>query len=227
MSGEIIHYFEMCSKEGTSLQKGMNWRIGKSHSVFLMSTRSGAPYDDEWSEDGKYLIYEGHNEKRSKEVLNPEELDQPRVTAKGRLTENGKFEQAAIKYKNNEAAPERIRVYEKLREGVWAFNGLFHLTDAWQQESAGRLVFKFKLQLVMEPDVDGVSIDIEHARYIPSKIKQEVFVRDGGKCRECGSSDNLHFDHILPYSKGGTSIDAKNIQILCQRHNLIKSNLII
>ena len=67
----------------------------------------------------------------------------------------------------------------------------------------------------------------EHASLIPSKVKAEVWARDKGKCVECESADHLHFDHILPYSKGGTSESAENIQLLCARHNLQKSDKII
>ena len=34
----------------------------------------------------------------------------------------------------------------------------------------------------------------------------------------------LHFDHIIPYSKGGASKNPANIQILCGRHNLAKGD---
>ena len=37
------------------------------------------------------------------------------------------------------------------------------------------------------------------------------------------STNNLHFDHILPFSKGGTCLKGKNIQLLSARHNLEKS----
>jgi 5-methylcytosine-specific restriction endonuclease McrA len=53
-----------------------------------------------------------------------------------------------------------------------------------------------------------------------------VWERDGGKCVRCGSQDNLHFDHILPFSKGGTSMLESNIQLLCARHNLSKGDRI-
>ena len=36
--------------------------------------------------------------------------------------------------------------------------------------------------------------------------KLEVWKRAGGRCVKCGQTDELHFDHILPYAKGGTSI---------------------
>jgi len=83
----------------------------------------------------------------------------------------------------------------------------------------------FKSWIVAFPTV--LVVDLSPGRLIPSSVKQTVFIRDGGKCVECGSSDNLHFDHILPYSKGGTSYSAENVQILCARHNLSKSAKIL
>jgi len=95
--------------------------------------------------------------------------------------------------------------------------------------SKGRQVYKFRLKLSGEPlTVDTVLVVyISLSRLIPRSVKQAVFIRDGGKCVECGSSDNLHFNHILPYSKGGTSHSAENVQIMCARHNLSKSAKII
>jgi hypothetical protein len=61
------------------------------------------------------------------------------------------------------------------------------------------------------------------SRYIPQDVKIAVSVRDGGKCRICGSTKGLHYDHIFPYSLGGRS-DVDNIQLLCSRHNLSKGN---
>jgi hypothetical protein len=52
MANEIIPYIEMCSREGASLQRGMNFQIGKNHSVILMSVRPGAPYEDRFEDDG-------------------------------------------------------------------------------------------------------------------------------------------------------------------------------
>jgi hypothetical protein len=31
-----------------------------------------------------------------------------------------------------------------------------------------------------------------------------------------------HFDHDLPYSRGGTSVNIDNVQLLCARHNISK-----
>jgi len=53
-----------------------------------------------------------------------------------------------------------------------------------------------------------------NTRAIPQDVKIEVAVRDGGRCRQCGSNKELHFDHVIPWSKGGPNI-VGNIQLLC------------
>jgi hypothetical protein len=63
----------------------------------------------------------------------------------------------------------------------------------------------------------------ERSRHIPAKVRYEAYMRDGGKCVMCGSSENIQFDHILPFSKGG-SHSLENIQILCQSCNLKKTD---
>jgi hypothetical protein len=60
---------------------------------------------------------------------------------------------------------------------------------------------------------------------IPGNIKLLVWTRDGGACIYCGSKSNLHFDHVIPVSKGGGN-SAQNLQILCQTCNLKKSDKI-
>jgi hypothetical protein len=61
------------------------------------------------------------------------------------------------------------------------------------------------------------------SRYISETTKKIVFTRDGGSCKCCGSSQSLEYDHITPFSCGGTSV-VSNIQLLCQKCNRSKSN---
>ena len=61
------------------------------------------------------------------------------------------------------------------------------------------------------------------SRYVSATTKKIVFARDGGACRCCGSSLNLEYDHITPFSCGGLN-DPSNIQLLCQKCNRSKSN---
>ena len=67
------------------------------------------------------------------------------------------------------------------------------------------------------------SLGFAQSRYISATTKQIVYSRDGGICQCCGSSLNLEFDHITPFSCGGSS-DASNIQLLCLKCNRSKSN---
>jgi hypothetical protein len=111
-------------------------------------------------------------------------------------------------------------------DGVWAYNGVFHLVNAWNEEHDGRSVFKFRLEVTDETSKSNRTIELEQSRVIPSAIKAEVWRRDHGRCVICGRSDNLHFDHIIPYAKGGSSMLASNIQLLCARHNIEKRDRI-
>lgn len=218
----------MCRREGVSLQRGMNYQIGHNHSVILMSVRSGAPYEDRYEDEGTTIIYEGHDIPKTKNVPDPKSKDQPEYTPSGNLTENGKFNKAAQDYKSGLREPERIRVYEKIKQGIWSYNGIFHLIDSWIEKINGRNVFKFKLAAVEgEEDFDSpVSKNPKHRRVIPTWVKLEVWKRDGGKCSKCGAIDDLHFDHIIPYSRGGSSNTPDNIQLLCGRHNILKRDKI-
>ena len=59
------------------------------------------------------------------------------------------------------------------------------------------------------------------------RLKLQVLIRDGNKCRLCGvtiTGENIHFDHIKPWSKGGETT-LENLQVLCEEHNLAKGNL--
>lgn len=58
---------------------------------------------------------------------------------------------------------------------------------------------------------------------IPRLVQREVWQRDGGRCVECGTRAKLCFDHIVPFSLGGSNT-VRNIQLLCEGCNLSKSN---
>ena len=219
---------EMCVREKTSLQRGMNYRLGGNYSVILMSTRKNAPYKDEIAEDGTVLIYEGHDVSKDSHTINPKEFDQPERSLTGNLTQNGKFHKAAQDYKNGLRDAELVKVYEKVRDGIWSYNGIFELIDSWVEDDGKRNVFKFKLVAIEDIDINSGKTEFhERRRIIPTDIKLEVWKRDNAKCVECGAEDELHFDHILPFSKGGTSVKTENVQLLCARHNLAKSDKII
>lgn len=78
----------------------------------------------------------------------------------------------------------------------------------------------------------------EDSRTITDDLKDRVWRRDQGMCQAnykldsrldkntgevCGSNENLEFDHIVPFSRGGKTT-YRNLQLLCRTHNRIKSD---
>lgn len=63
------------------------------------------------------------------------------------------------------------------------------------------------------------------SRNISRATQFRVLKRENQVCRNCGqpvADDDIHFDHIIPWSKGGSS-DEHNVQLLCSTCNLKKS----
>lgn len=67
----------------------------------------------------------------------------------------------------------------------------------------------------------------KRSRYIPQRVKNEVWQRDDGQCTflsrngvRCSERGGLEFDHIVPWAIGGTSDAVGNIRLLCRTHNL-------
>lgn len=56
---------------------------------------------------------------------------------------------------------------------------------------------------------------------IPNKLRWQVFQRDGHRCVECGSGEDLTVDHIVAEIRGGKTTLA-NLQTLCRSCNCRK-----
>lgn len=69
-----------------------------------------------------------------------------------------------------------------------------------------------------DPKPTAAALEIDAVSY---DTREFVWHRDGGRCRNCGTDKDLHFDHIIPRSWGGSS-RAENVQLLCQTCNLKK-----
>ena len=68
----------------------MNYKLGGDYSVILMSVQANAPYRDSVEDDGRVLIYEGHDHPKTP-GLEPKLVDQPQRLPSGRRTENGDY----------------------------------------------------------------------------------------------------------------------------------------
>lgn len=79
--------------------------------------------------------------------------------------------------------------------------------------------------------VDPTSVNAESAQErvrreaIPRAVQRDIWRRDEGRCVECKSKERLCFDHIIPFSRGGSNT-SRNLQLLCERCNLSKGNRI-
>lgn len=242
---EIISYPEMVQRESLALQKGMNFRVRggtAGYSIILMSVRKGAPYQDKWHDEDSggphagMLEYEGHDLTRAGNPgVDSKSVDQPMRLPSGLLTDNGKFYEAAIAAKLGAQQPEQVQVYEKIATGIWCDRGRYLLVDAEIKKvplgggKRTRSVFRFFLRPTTTPATHSrvEEIELSMSRQIPTSVKVKVWKRDNGRCVTCGATDNLHFDHDVPFSRGGSSITESNVKLLCARHNLEKSDRIV
>ncbi|RCS58297.1 homing endonuclease associated repeat-containing protein [Parvibium lacunae] len=65
-------------------------------------------------------------------------------------------------------------------------------------------------------------------RNINWRLRAIVLMKDGARCRLCGVTPQdgarLHVDHIIPWANGGETV-VENLQILCEKCNIGKSNI--
>jgi hypothetical protein len=64
------------------------------------------------------------------------------------------------------------------------------------------------------------------SRAIPRPVQFRVLKRENQICSECGTSvkdEDIEFDHIIPWSKGGSSHES-NVRLLCRQCNRKRGN---
>jgi 5-methylcytosine-specific restriction endonuclease McrA len=62
--------------------------------------------------------------------------------------------------------------------------------------------------------------------HISLKSWKDILERNGNRCTDCGTTENITIDHIHPISRGGKN-NKNNIQPLCRKCNSTKSAKII
>jgi HNH endonuclease len=50
---------------------------------------------------------------------------------------------------------------------------------------------------------------------LPEHIRREVWIRNDGRCVDCGATSSLAFDHVLPLTVGGSNT-APNLELRCR-----------
>lgn len=213
-----LSYKQMCQTEGKGqITRGIYFQKDKDYSLIFMSRRKSATYKDRLMKSDFLVEYSGSNFKGQADK------DQRERNAAGKLTANGMLKEAARKYINGEANPRKVKIYEKVKCGLWLYRGVFLLVMYRYIEEGGRKVFKFYFKPEEGKAQAPKPKRRENAGAISAEVKQEVYNRDGGSCAICGSKEELSFDHIIPISKGGAFNSVSNLQLLCMKHNLQKS----
>ena len=105
-------------------------------------------------------------------------------------------------------------------------NRLRHVRDYAQVKGDGKISPEIAEAALKMLASSGETQDARESREaIPSAVRREVWRRDEGKCKKCGSRKNLEYDHIIPVAEGGSNT-ARNIELLCEACNRAKSDLI-
>jgi 5-methylcytosine-specific restriction endonuclease McrA len=119
------------------------------------------------------------------------------------------------------ASPELMAKLEELK-GLLAHSNFEGSMNVLVEKLADSMLKKLKPQsrkIIPAPEKTD-------SRYIPASEKKKVKERDARGCtyrdpssgRQCGSRHGLQFDHIEPFSRGGSST-ADNLTLLCGAHN--------
>ncbi len=126
----------------------------------------------------------------------------------------------------------------EVKNNVWAYNGYSILLSTGNRLNrkinvTEDVILEIKYAVVkyerrigrLKRNVDAhvdsnASIQPQRER-ISDQVRMFVWQRDQGKCVVCGSREKLEFDHVIPFSKGGSNTD-RNIQLLCETCNRSK-----
>lgn len=144
-----------------------------------------------------------------------------------------------------------IELLDNLKD-IWMLNGRqpfsseiikplskFDLSVYTRKYGSWRKALELFVAKVQEEEFESLSNNNEdkqnneaNSRNINLRLRFFIMNRDHFKCVKCGKSpatDNriiLHVDHILPWSKGGKTIE-QNLQTLCSDCNYGKSDIIM
>lgn len=126
----------------------------------------------------------------------------------------------------NEGDWKRIVIEGKSQDDMHRSESLDDLWLKWKHvyttfDQRRNFVYSF----YFEPRLENKRASKPIRENIPQHIKNQVWQRDNGLCVECGSNEKLEFDHIIPFSKGGSST-YRTLQLLCEPCNRKKYNKI-
>lgn len=127
------------------------------------------------------------------------------------LSEKIKIVERKIEELNNELSSVKLMTDKEIKNKLLKEEKNRLRVDRLRDE-VRKNIFEKEFQAIPEDD---------KIRFISDEAKEFVWRRDQAKCVKCGSQDSLEFDHIIPFSKGGSNT-ARNIQLLCEKCNRSK-----
>jgi hypothetical protein len=140
-----------------------------------------------------------------------------------------RWKDAVIEERRAEQLEDPVRLRAEATRALWWFRDRFYWDDEGHSaEDVKALVLRRtrgderrlkSARALMRGDANGSS----GRAPIPPELARTVFERDDRKCLECGASEDLQFDHIIPVALGGAT-SPENLQILCGDCNRSKGD---
>lgn len=178
-------------------------------------------------------IVGGFNGSKPREVLIPE-----LVTLDTHLNTNKRYKNKKQQYFDENIFPSKLELIEsevkkyfesvrrKQEDGIRE-SLKQEILEKEEQRLKKEKIKNLKRELMQEMTEQGIirNNSILKREPISQEVQDKVWNRDGGKCIKCESQEKLEFDHIIPFSKGGSN-SYRNLQLLCEKCNRQKSNKI-
>ncbi|MGE3857608.1 MAG: HNH endonuclease [Dehalococcoidia bacterium] len=116
---------------------------------------------------------------------------------------------------------------------LWAVGGAYYWAeDGMDAEAVALLAWDRERRQDARLDrlrkIRAAEEDADRARRerLPDDVRAAVWLRDEGRCVRCGSEQELQFDHVIPFARGGSNA-VENIQVLCGPCNRAKGDSIV
>lgn len=120
--------------------------------------------------------------------------------------------------KNFSFSPSKIHDIEYRRGRVYLKTSTSKGTGTYISRSARRLAAILEGLVRRHNYLITEGFSTAYTRHIPPEVRREVWHRDNGRCVQCGATQYLEFDHIIPHSRGGANT-VGNVQLLCRKCN--------
>lgn len=160
------------------------------------------------------------NKKQLEKIKKDEEL-----RIKSLIGQYGKLSVEEIVLNENIEHQDKIEILKSVHNYYWEEAEELIKTAEKERSKARLLAIKRKISKKAFELYGNIPVDDKRAP-LSDDVKLFVWNRDGGKCVKCGGREKLEFDHIIPFSKGGSDT-TRNIQLLCEKCNRSKGGELV